>query len=42
MDCFKPCYKWIAFNTNGVKKFMYNLNRGFKPCYKWIAFNTLE
>ena len=37
--CFKPCYKWITFNTTkecldeeGIES--------FKPCYKWITFNT--
>ena len=40
--CFKPCYKWITFNTkkwteteNGCVEFI-----SFKPCYKWITFNT--
>ena len=38
---FKPCYKWITFNTSpdgclAVKKFVVS----FKPCYKWITFNT--
>ena len=38
--CFKPCYKWNAFNTgielNNLEKQGYS----FKPCYKWNAFNT--
>ena len=36
---FKPCYKWITFNTifwQGEP----NSKKGFKPCYKWITFNT--
>ena len=39
---FKPCYKWITFNTliplkfGGTPAFTC-----FKPCYKWITFNTL-
>ena len=37
---FKPCYKWITFNTEcGGIKFKAHLR--FKPCYKWITFNTL-
>ena len=40
--CFKPCYKWNAFNTQSfvIKTFPENLS--FKPCYKWNAFNTPE
>ena len=38
---FKPCYKWITFNTTSDSNFMYSSCRGFKPCYKWITFNTL-
>ena len=39
---FKPCYKWITFNTKenwiiNLVQFAY-----FKPCYKWITFNTQE
>ena len=39
---FKPCYKWITFNTEIVKDF-YNKQdtNSFKPCYKWITFNTI-
>ena len=36
---FKPCYKWIAFNTKTQKIKLLGL-LCFKPCYKWIAFNT--
>ena len=37
--CFKPCYKWITFNTlNSV--FKEKGQNSFKPCYKWITFNT--
>ena len=39
-DCFKPCYKWITFNT--YKKIIeLSIDGSFKPCYKWITFNTL-
>ena len=38
---FKPCYKWIAFNTYN-RKFLQVEVFCFKPCYKWIAFNTLD
>ena len=36
---FKPCYKWITFNTidSGLSL---DADEGFKPCYKWITFNT--
>ena len=37
---FKPCYKWIAFNTKLLHQEQLLL-LSFKPCYKWIAFNTL-
>ena len=37
---FKPCYKWITFNTMDNHKTI-NLDGSFKPCYKWITFNTL-
>ena len=38
--CFKPCYKWITFNT--YKKIIeLSIDGSFKPCYKWITFNTL-
>ena len=37
---FKPCYKWITFNT--YKKIIeLSIDGSFKPCYKWITFNTL-
>ena len=39
LDGFKPCYKWMTFNTpfefHTPKKCV-----GFKPCYKWMTFNT--
>ena len=37
---FKPCYKWMTFNTLVVIE---DNGRGiprFKPCYKWMTFNT--
>ena len=39
---FKPCYKWITFNTKGgVSTYGGGGGGGgFKPCYKWITFNT--
>ena len=38
---FKPCYKWITFNTWRYKNGNQRKNRrSFKPCYKWITFNT--
>ena len=40
---FKPCYKWITFNTIKLRK-IYTLMTSmysFKPCYKWITFNTI-
>ena len=37
---FKPCYKWITFNTQSQYFHMQTHMRGFKPCYKWITFNT--
>ena len=37
---FKPCYKWIAFNTYNVDRVSNGEDWCFKPCYKWIAFNT--
>ena len=40
--CFKPCYKWITFNTKFKRELsMKNIDDSFKPCYKWITFNTL-
>ena len=39
---FKPCYKWITFNTKVMKDLGFMTNyKSFKPCYKWITFNTL-
>ena len=37
---FKPCYKWITFNTLRYTAYTTNKKRRFKPCYKWITFNT--
>ena len=38
---FKPCYKWMTFNTQAIKNVIDSLNiDGFKPCYKWMTFNT--
>ena len=38
---FKPCYKWITFNTSLNIALKENIKlRSFKPCYKWITFNT--
>ena len=38
---FKPCYKWITFNTKNLLYVrMTHLGHSFKPCYKWITFNT--
>ena len=37
---FKPCYKWMTFNTkfsDGENKV---IRERFKPCYKWMTFNT--
>ena len=36
---FKPCYKWITFNTLMCGHQMRKV-KSFKPCYKWITFNT--
>ena len=38
--CFKPCYKWNAFNTLN-SFFKRRCVKSFKPCYKWNAFNTM-
>ena len=39
---FKPCYKWITFNTKSFTTHQAKKEViGFKPCYKWITFNTL-
>ena len=40
---FKPCYKWITFNTEvRVAYLKAHRVQSFKPCYKWITFNTLK
>ena len=38
---FKPCYKWMTFNTESFE-FNGDSDDGFKPCYKWMTFNTLR
>ena len=38
--CFKPCYKWITFNTLSIGWTIVSRKYCFKPCYKWITFNT--
>ena len=38
---FKPCYKWITFNTENKLPGGSLSDVSFKPCYKWITFNTL-
>ena len=40
LSSFKPCYKWITFNTFGETEFKEPMLESFKPCYKWITFNT--
>ena len=40
--CFKPCYKWNAFNTYLHLSEKLWKESSFKPCYKWNAFNTYE
>ena len=41
VQCFKPYYKWITFNTK--KSFAISaLALCFKPYYKWITFNTVN
>ena len=40
MKRFKPYYKWITFNTDGLDVDC-NVLSNFKPYYKWITFNTL-
>ena len=37
---FKPCYKWITFNTENKLPGGSLSDVSFKPCYKWITFNT--
>ena len=39
LESFKPCYKWITFNTN-ITILELVIILSFKPCYKWITFNT--
>ena len=39
---FKPCYKWITFNTKKELQDLLGHPVGFKPCYKWITFNTSQ
>ena len=36
---FKPCYKWMTFNTKEIIKNQLK-EKCFKPCYKWMTFNT--
>ena len=36
---FKPCYKWMTFNTDGLET-RPTSSGSFKPCYKWMTFNT--
>ena len=38
---FKPCYKWMTFNTEDIG-IAYKKGGGFKPCYKWMTFNTIS
>ena len=38
-ESFKPCYKWITFNTKKLSDVKVQ-GDCFKPCYKWITFNT--
>ena len=37
---FKPCYKWMTFNTSSEKNGEAGTEESFKPCYKWMTFNT--
>ena len=40
---FKPCYKWMTFNTlYNIKRYKKHIKKGFKPCYKWMTFNTSD
>ena len=40
---FKPCYKWMTFNTPNSNQAIAHLKSlSFKPCYKWMTFNTKE
>ena len=39
---FKPCYKWMTFNTVLKPTSTASIiGGGFKPCYKWMTFNTV-
>ena len=38
--CFKPCYKWMTFNTKEEALKHVTSEVRFKPCYKWMTFNT--
>ena len=39
---FKPCYKWMTFNTAYEKgEDLDTCDPSFKPCYKWMTFNTI-
>ena len=40
IDCFKPYYKWITFNTRTSHSIRSFNIISFKPYYKWITFNT--
>ena len=37
---FKPCYKWMTFNTKEEALKHVTSEVRFKPCYKWMTFNT--
>ena len=41
---FKPCYKWMTFNTTSSYEIALQNNslKSFKPCYKWMTFNTIQ
>ena len=41
VESFKPCYKWITFNTLYTTNIYVVSIFSFKPCYKWITFNIL-
>ena len=38
-ESFKPCYKWMTFNTV-ITTLLGITGFSFKPCYKWMTFNT--
>ena len=41
LNCFKPYYKWITFNTKLPDSIINSVQYlSFKPYYKWITFNT--